>query len=341
MATDNERKFEFPAFDDLPSIDGAPKGCLWGFYDRDGVKDEVGSINLLTPTVVQAAASSEIRTGRHIQLDWPLHSLSYPGFGRKEFEHKVISLHDGLDIYGFDDELHINTQSGSQWDGLKHHASQEHAVFYNGLKFDDALKTDANGIHNWCNRGGIVGRGILVDIRAANWSSDIKPRYYEYKKKVLPSGFSRYEIPVQDIQDALAYQGTKPRQADILLVRTGFIREHNAASDEERLTATRKVGRTIGVKACEETVRWLYSQHFAGLVGDTVAFEAWPPEKDNQWVLHEWALTWWGTPIGEMWDLEALAVECERQNRWSFFVTSAPLRVQGGIASPPCAIAIF
>jgi hypothetical protein len=70
--------------------------------------------------VVQAAGTSEIRTGRHIQLDWPLHSLSYPGFGRKEFEHKVISLRDGLDTYGFDDELHINTQSGSQWDSLKH-----------------------------------------------------------------------------------------------------------------------------------------------------------------------------------------------------------------------------
>lgn len=70
--------------------------------------------------MVRAAGTSEIRTGRHIQLDWPLHSLSYPGFGRKEFEHKVISLRDGLDTYGFDDELHINTQSGSQWDSLKH-----------------------------------------------------------------------------------------------------------------------------------------------------------------------------------------------------------------------------
>lgn len=69
---------------------------------------------------MQAAATSEIRTGRHIQLDWPLHLLTYPGFGRKEFEHKVISLRDGLDTYGFDDELHINTQSGSQWDSLKH-----------------------------------------------------------------------------------------------------------------------------------------------------------------------------------------------------------------------------
>jgi len=36
-----------------------------------------------------------------------------------------------------------------------------------------------------------------------------------------------------------------------------------------------------------------------------------------------------------------LAEECERRGRWSFFVTSAPLRVPGGVASPPNAIAIF
>lgn len=126
-----------------------------------------------------------------------------------------------------------------------------------------------------------------------------------------------------------------------MFLRTGFIRDHNSASDEERLKATRQVGELTGVKACEETVRWLYSQHFAAFVGDTVAFEAWPPENNSPWILHEWALAWWGTPIGEMWDMEALAVECVGQNRWSFFMTSAPLRVEGGVASPPCAIAIF
>lgn len=30
-----------------------------------------------------------------------------------------------------DDELHMNTQSGSQWDGLRHFGVVEHGVFYN------------------------------------------------------------------------------------------------------------------------------------------------------------------------------------------------------------------
>ncbi len=46
-------------------------------------------------------------------------------------------------------------------------------------------------------------------------------------------------------------------------------------------------------------------------------------------------------PIGEMWDVEGLAAECARQKRWTFFLTSAPLNLPGGAASPPNAIAIF
>ena len=57
--------------------------------------------------------------------------------------------------------------------------------------------------------------------------------------------------------------------------------------------------------------------------------------------LHDRLISMFGMPIGEMWDLEELAAECERQKRWSFFLTSSPLNVTGGIASPPNAIAVF
>ena len=35
-------EYNFPAFDDLPKVDGMPQGSIWGFYDKDGKKDEVG-----------------------------------------------------------------------------------------------------------------------------------------------------------------------------------------------------------------------------------------------------------------------------------------------------------
>jgi hypothetical protein len=166
-------------------------------------------------------------------------------------------------------------------------------------------------------------------------------RYYEKRDGRAPDPWTRHEITVADMQAALNGQGTKPRQGDILMVRSGYVRRHNRASAAERIRGTQKSSQAIGLQASEETVRWLYEQHFAAHVGDTVAFEAWPPAQGNEWVLHEWSLVWWGAPIGEMWDLERLSEECERHNRWSFLVTSAPLNVPGGIGSPPGAIAIF
>lgn len=57
--------------------------------------------------------------------------------------------------------------------------------------------------------------------------------------------------------------------------------------------------------------------------------------------MHEVLLSGWGCPIGELFDLETLAVECRKRNKWSFFVCSEPLNVKGGVGSPPNAIAIL
>lgn len=56
-----------PDFDDLPKVEGMPKGCAWGVFDRDGQKDKVGTLNFLTPEIVKAAAN-EIKDGVSISL---------------------------------------------------------------------------------------------------------------------------------------------------------------------------------------------------------------------------------------------------------------------------------
>lgn len=320
---------EFPAFDEAPKVAGQPQGCLWGFFDKGGVKDEVGTLNLLTPDVVRQA-SSEIRTGKHIQLDWCLENVTFPGFGRKGLEQKIIDKGDA----GFavlDDELSLNTQCGSQWDSLKHFGHQASQMHYNGLPHERAAKEPTNGIHKWCERGGIVGRGVLVD-----WLS-----WYEQKHGDPPSPVSRHEITVTDIEECLKHQGTVTKQGDILIIRSGYVRWHNNASMTERREGTQENSIAIGLQGSEATVRWLYDHHFAAVAGDTVAFEAWPPNFEAGWCLHEWLISQWGTPIGELWDLEALSDACKKAQRWTFFLTSAPLHVKGGVGSPPGAIAIF
>jgi hypothetical protein len=44
---------------------------------------------------------------------------------------------------------------------------------------------------------------------------------------------------------------------------------------------------------------------------------------------------------GEIFDLEALSKTCQQLNRYSFFLTSMPLNMPGGVSSPPNAMAIF
>ncbi|KAK4556235.1 hypothetical protein LTR86_006932 [Recurvomyces mirabilis] len=336
--------YTFPSFEDLPKVSGTPQGCVWGFYDRDGKKDEVGcdlslAVNLLTEEVV-LAAKEEIKIGRSIQLDWPLHNLEFPGFGRRKLEHKVIDLTHSLNNCGFDDEIHVNTQCGSQWDSLKHvskigrrtesvslmwlqYAYQKDKVFYNGLKYEDALKSDTNGIHN-----------VKTGAREA-------VSFYEKRDGQAPDAWTTHQIPVADVKAALSKQFTRPKQGDILMLRTGYVRQHSQATAEQRKQGTCDRSTAIGLQANEETIRWLYSQHFSAHVADSVAFEAWPPAPDNDYIIHEWSLVWWGAPLGEMWNLEELAAECARLKRWTFFLTSAPLHVRGGVGSPPGAIAVF
>jgi len=57
--------------------------------------------------------------------------------------------------------------------------------------------------------------------------------------------------------------------------------------------------------------------------------------------MHETLLAGFGMPIGELFNLERLAEQCKKEGRWTFFLTSQPLNVVGGVGSPPNPIAIF
>ncbi|OAG38894.1 hypothetical protein AYO21_06925 [Fonsecaea monophora] len=101
------------------------------------------------------------------------------------------------------------------------------------------------------------------------------------------------------------------------------------------------MGAFIGLEATEESAKWIWNHYFAAVATDTLGFEVTPiPFLEPGAVrLHEWLLVHWGTPIGELWDLERLAEVCRERRRWSFFLTSAPLHVVGGVGTPPNVIA--
>jgi hypothetical protein len=158
----------------------------------------------------------------------------------------------------------------------------------------------------------------------------------------------------------LSETGTAPRAGDILFLRSGFTLAYDALNSEDRKNlATRPSPDFIGLEPSINVLRWIWESGFCAVASDAPSFEqapiagphtavggvwkgeSWEEEMVGGGLLHQWLLAGWGVPIGEMFDLEGLGRKCEETGRWSFFVASVPLKVPGGVASPPNAVAIF
>ncbi|KAI1214809.1 uncharacterized protein F4807DRAFT_9335 [Annulohypoxylon truncatum] len=324
-----------PDFEDLPIRKGDPHLSAWGLY---GDKDELGTLNRLTDERVAAAAKSEIRTGHRISLNWPIDAQPEESFFARQVFHQQLIRKDPRVIN--DDVWTFNSQVSTQWDGLRHFAYQREGLFYNGVTQDDihgcgpdGKKSTVNGIHAWTDQG-IVGRGILIDHHS--WRQRQPP------SSVTPyDSFSSLSIPLTELLACLASQDTVPRFGDILFIRSGFLAtlpsKPSSFISSHRSVVPHHFG---GVERSENILRWIWS-NFSAVAGDQPSFESWPAPPDAPYALHEVLLAGWGCPVGELFDLEALAAHCESQKRWSFFVSSEPCNVPGGVASPPNVLAIF
>lgn len=387
-----------PAYRDLPSEGGWP-GCAWDVWGRG---DQLGTINLLTESVVLRAAKEQIQLGRTVSLNWPLHLPAEPFFRRKAATHKPfgkggkgytdkrdayvagvraqrpdVVVRDDTKVPISDDVLEINTQSGSQWDGLRHFGHMPLNVFYGGASrasihdtFDDASpqpgdpeswstpaaqQRNALGIQHLAQHG-ICGRGVLLDVfeyLSHHGTRDVQRNDYEWSSWPAYGGGRGYDprtgfrITVADLLATAKHQNITFRRGDILLVRSGFTARYYSLSAQERAAWSDPQPshggegmEFAGVEQSDEMRAFLWDHHFAAVAGDSPAFEA-RPTRQGECMLHETLLAMWGMPIGELFDLEALAEECRRQKRWSFYFASWPLNVFGGVASTANASATF
>jgi len=310
-------------FESLPLDKSGPEGNAWG---RFGERDELGMLNLLTPETVKAA-SKEIKEGVRISLDWHLSKPAHPFFGRQVFYHHI---HHKAPRIVNDDILLFNTQCSTQWDGFRHYGYQNAKKFYNGFTQDDLTSSNVLGINVWVEHGGIVGRGVLLDY--ASWAE---------KNNIKVNPLTSCAIPPSHLKQLAAEENIVFQPGDILFIRSGFTVAYEAlsASDEAQLPQ-RKASTFIGVESSRDMARWIWENQFAAVAGDMPGFEQ-APLVECEVQLHQWLLSGWGMPIGEMFYLEDLARECKRLGRNTFFITSVPLKVLGGVASPPNAVAIL
>jgi kynurenine formamidase len=315
-----------PSYDELPIREGAPAGAAWGVFGDD---DQLGTINLLTPARVTQAANF-IRKGRVFALNLPINIPDPPLFTRGKHRHEIKRFSN----YILDDYLdNFYPQASSQWDALSHVKHPQHGA-YNGIPDSDVTGYGGSklGIDNLARRG-LAGRGILADVA----------RYYERQGKHLDC-VTNDVVPLEDLLATLDAQGSKLWPGDVLLVRVGWTKAYAAMSDEQKAQLARDT-KSPGIEGSKRMARWLWEQHIAAVASDSPGLEAIPPPNVGDFMeasdlLHFHMLSFFGMPIGEMWNLEELAEDCASDNRYEFFFTSAPLNIPGGVGSPPNALAI-
>ena len=312
-----------PAFDELPQLSNGVRHA----WDVWGPGDNLGTLNRLTPEAVAAAASC-VRTGERIGLSLPLGLPDPPFFGRKRYRH----VFHALGSIGLDDHLEdLYLQSSTQWDGLRHIASRD--GWYGGWHGRPEEDLEPLGIHHWA-QGGIVGRGVLVDLAA--YASAADPSY---------DPFARVAFTSADLQSALAAQGTALRPGDILCVRTGWADRYLSLSPAERGTVSYGMRdaaswSSAGLASSEDTARFLWDAGVAAVPADNPSVEVVPLDPADGF-LHTRLIPALGLAIGEMFAYGDLAAACAREGRYEFLFASVPLNATGAVGSPGNAVAVM
>ncbi|KAI2611870.1 hypothetical protein GGR54DRAFT_632834 [Hypoxylon sp. NC1633] len=330
---------ELPLRKELRPKPGEPEDSAWIW----GPDDELGRLNLQTPERVKKALET-VSTGEIVALGLPFDEVTPPCFDRPAFKVKIIPEGDAM---SYDDVYELNPQSTSQWDGFRHFAHVPTGYFYNGTVPKDIIGANAAtkcGMQAWAARG-IAGRGLLLDFDRYAEANNIKPVYYDNYKISYAELVNVAQMQGIDLKPAA--QGGDVQIGDILLIRSGFMKNARSLTDEQRAKYHLRPlhfgpddgQRYIGVEQSDEMLDFLHDSYFSGVAGDQPAFESWPSHKD--YYLHEKLLALWGCPIGELWDLEKLAEKCAERKQWTFFLTSAPNHVKGGISSTANALAII
>jgi kynurenine formamidase len=312
---------KIPSFDQLPVKKGAPPESSWGVFGDD---DQLGCLNFLTPQGVVDAAHL-VQDGKVFRLDAKIGFAKPTLFGRATVTHKVVPLAP----FANDDVVdNFNTQEGSQWDGLAHVGHRWVERYYNGVQSGEIGPGGKLSIHQWAAR--FVGRGVLIDafgFRKAK-GRDLRP-------------LERDVITLADLKGALEYQGTTLQPGTILLVRTGWMECYEQCTPEQKrpLTSFENV-KAVGIEATREMAAWLWDQRVAAIGTDSPGVEPLPADFSDPGILHYRALPLLGLPLGELFVLAPLAEDCARDRRYEFMVVSAPMVMEGGIATPPNAVAI-
>jgi kynurenine formamidase len=312
-----------------PSIETVRELCAtYSNWGRWGPDDQCGTLNLITPECVVAAAAL-VRKGHSISLALPFDESGPQTGALNRFNPIHLMVRDGADVmagsavrdfYGgvdrhfraTDDVVIMPLQSGTQWDALSHVVFDD--KIYNGYSADvvsswGALKNDV------CNGAdSLVGRGVLVDLPRALGVPWLEPGTV---------------IGADELDQATDATGVTVGSGDIVLVRTGQIAHVRADGAWGDYAGGPAPG--LGLSA----IGWLAGRDVAAVATDTFGVEVRPNETaDVMQPLHIVLIVHVGMWLGEIFDLETLAADCADDGVYEFLFSGPPLPFTRAVGSP-------
>ena len=293
----------------------------WGKWGSD---DERGALNYITEKR-RAAAAALVRDGMQVScaLDFPVEPSPdnpHPAqhmmvvAGDACCDPRAPDLQMSMDFIG----ISFHGMASSHIDALCH-------VFvgkkmYNGFPAADVLSTGATRNSIMAARDGIAGRGVLLDIprlRGVEWL-ELHDR-----------------ITVEELEAAEKEQGVRVDEGDILLVANG------RDARREKLGPWQPF--EDGLAGLDpRCVPWLHERKIAVLGSDGIS-DMLPGLGLEGWMMpiHQCCLVAMGVHLLDNLDLGTLGAACAERNRWEFFFSVSPLRIDGGTGSPVNPLAIF
>jgi kynurenine formamidase len=285
-----------------------------------GTDDEIGTLNMMTDTS-RASILGRIDGGRVYDLSveyfsgmpsWsslgdPVYQywLTHTPRGTAVDDPAAVGPEQNEAISYTGDAFTMYTHTGTHIDTLNHFGL--HGEIFNGFSADSHL-----GDRGWKKGGAeklppIIARGVLLDVAGAKGV------------EVLPPS---YRITADDLRATLRRQAVELRAGDVVLIRTGRMRDFADAS--------RYLPNPPGLSL--DGARWLVEARQVMLIGaDNLSLEAFPVEGDDNWVpVHTYLLAEKGAPIMEVVYLEELA----RDEVYEFAFVGAALKLRGASGSP-------
>jgi len=285
-----------------------------------GAKDEIGRLNLITPES-RAAIMARVSGAQAYDLavEYFVGMPSWQAAGDPPYQMWMTHTPHGNVIadpmqVGEPMNQHVSysgsavsmyAHMGTHIDALNHFGLD--GRIWNGFRADQHL-----GDRGWNVTGAeklppIIARGVLIDVAAAKGL------------EMLPDS---YRVTRADLREALKQQNVVLEKGDVVLIRTGRMRDYEKA----QAYMANPPGLSL------DAAKFLVEDGGAMVVGaDNLSFETFPSEVEGNYLpLHTYLLAMQGAPIMELVNLEGLS----RDRVYQFAFIGASLKFRGADAAP-------